>query len=74
MDCDHGLSVSGLAKLLGIGVCCLPRPTSETDLVLMRPIDGLHLEHPSAVQPIESRGDPDAPTEVNVQRIPVAAG
>jgi putative transposase len=51
IDRDHGLSVSRQAKVLGISrgsVYCLPRPTSEADLALMRRIDGLHLECPVA--------------------------
>jgi putative transposase len=48
---DHKLSVSRQAKALGItrgSVYYLPRPTSETDLALMRRIDELHLEYPFA--------------------------
>ena len=51
IDRDHELSVSHQAKALGISrgsVYYLPRPTSETDLALMRRIDELHLEYPFA--------------------------
>ena len=51
IDRDHGLSTSRQAKALGISrgsVYYLPQPTSEADLVLMRRIDELHLEHPFA--------------------------
>jgi putative transposase len=51
IDRDHELSVSRQAKALGISrgsVYYLPRPTSATDLALMRRIDELHLEYPFA--------------------------
>ena len=49
IDRDDQLSVSQQAKLLSISrgsVYYKPRPTSESDLALMRRIDELHLEHP----------------------------
>ena len=49
IDRGQKLSVSRQAKVLGISrgsVYYLPRPTSGADLVLMRRIDELHLEHP----------------------------
>lgn len=49
IDREHPLSLSRQAKLLEISrgsVYYQPRPTSEADLVLMRLIDQLHLEHP----------------------------
>jgi putative transposase len=51
IDRTHVLSVSRQAKLLGVSrssVCYQPRPVSDTDLALMRRIDGLHLEYPFA--------------------------
>ncbi len=51
IDRDHGLSLSRQAKALGISrgsVYYPPRPTSDTDLALMRRIDELHLEYPFA--------------------------
>jgi putative transposase len=49
IDRDHDLPVTRQAQLLGMSrgaVYYLPRPTSATDLALMRRIDELHLEHP----------------------------
>ena len=51
IDSSHGLPLSGQAKALGISrgsVYYLARPTPDADLVLMRRIDELHLEHPFA--------------------------
>ena len=51
IDRSHELPLSGQAKALGISrgsVYYLGRPTSDDDLVLMRRIDELHLEHPFA--------------------------
>ncbi len=51
IDRSHGLPLTGQAKALGISrgsVYYLARPTSDADLVLMRRIDELHLEHPFA--------------------------
>ena len=51
IDRTHGLSLGRQAKALGIsrgGVYYLPRPTSDTDLALMRRIDELHLDYPFA--------------------------
>lgn len=51
IDRDHGLSVSRQTKVFGIsrgGVCCLPRPTSDADLALMRRIDEVHPGYPFA--------------------------
>ena len=51
IDRSHGLPLSGQAKALGISrgsVYYLARPTPDADLVLMRRIDELHLEHPFA--------------------------
>ena len=51
IDRSHELPLTGQAKALGISrgsVSYLARPTSEADLVLMRRIDELHLEHPFA--------------------------
>ena len=47
---DHALPISTQAKLLNISrgtVYYLPKPTSSKDLVLMRHIDELHLQHPT---------------------------
>jgi putative transposase len=47
---DHVLPITTQAKLLNISrgaVYYLPKPTSEKDLVLMRHIDELHLQHPT---------------------------
>ena len=49
IDREHPLSVVRQARLLEISrgaVYYRPRPTSESDLALMRRIDELHLEHP----------------------------
>jgi putative transposase len=49
IDREHPLSLVRQARLLEISrgaVYYQPRPTSEVDLVLMRRIDELHLEHP----------------------------
>jgi len=49
IDRHHGLSISRQAKLVGISrgsVYYRPKPVSNKDLVLMRHIDELHLEHP----------------------------
>ena len=49
IDSSHELSISRQAKLAGISrgsVYYLPKPVSAADLVLMRRIDALHLEHP----------------------------
>jgi len=51
IDRSHDLSIAGQAKALGISrgsVYYLPRAVSATDLVLMRRIDELHLDHPFA--------------------------
>jgi len=51
IDRSHDLSITGQAKALGISrgsVYYLPRAVSATDLVLMRRIDELHLDHPFA--------------------------
>lgn len=51
IDATHDLSINRQAELLAIShsnVYYLPRPTSEADLMLMRRIDELHLEHPFA--------------------------
>ncbi|MBA3324101.1 MAG: IS3 family transposase [Rhodobacteraceae bacterium] len=51
IDRSHELPLTGQAKVLGISrgsVYYLARPTSDADLVLMRRIDELHLEHPFA--------------------------
>ncbi len=48
---DHELPIKRQAQLLGIGrgtAYYRPEPVSEADLVLMRRIDELHLEHPFA--------------------------
>jgi putative transposase len=49
IDRDHKLSITRQASLLNISrgtVYYLPQPVSPADLVLMRVIDELHLEHP----------------------------
>jgi putative transposase len=49
IDRDHTLSITRQAQLLNISrgtVYYLPQPVSAADLVLMRKIDELHLEHP----------------------------
>ena len=46
---DHDLSITRQAELLNISrgsVYYLPRPVCAADLVLMRKLDELHLEHP----------------------------
>jgi putative transposase len=51
IDRTHPLSIGRQAKALGISrgsVYCLPRPTPDADLALMRRIDELHLDHPFA--------------------------
>jgi putative transposase len=51
IDRSHELPLTGQAKALGISqgsVYYQARPTSDADLVLMRRIDELHLEHPFA--------------------------
>ena len=51
IDRDHELSISRQAELLTISrasVYYLPKPVSKRDLLLMRHIDELHLEHPFA--------------------------
>lgn len=51
IDRDHDLPISRQASALGISrgsVYYLPRPVSTADLILMRQIDELHLEHPFA--------------------------
>ena len=52
IDRHHALSISRQARLASINrgsVYCvyyLPKPINGADLVLMRRIDALHLEHP----------------------------
>jgi putative transposase len=49
IDRNHELPITRQAELLEVSrasVYYLPRPTSESDLTLMRRIDALHLEHP----------------------------
>ena len=49
IDSHHALSISRQAQLAGISrgsVYYLPKPVSTADLMLMRRIDELHLEHP----------------------------
>ena len=49
MDSTHALSISRQAQLVGISrgsVYYVPKPVSAADLVLMRHLDALHLEHP----------------------------
>jgi putative transposase len=51
IDRHHQLSIVRQAKLLGFSrgsVYYLPRPVPEGDLALMRRIDELHLDYPSA--------------------------
>ena len=51
IDRESDLSVTRQAKLLGVSrgsVYYLPQPVSESDLVLMRCIDQMHLDHPWA--------------------------
>jgi putative transposase len=49
IDRNHELPITRQAELLEVSraaVYYLPRPTSKSDLALMRRIDALHLEHP----------------------------
>lgn len=49
IDRTHDLSVTRQAEVLGISrgsVYYLPRPVSDADLLLMRRLDEVHLEHP----------------------------
>ena len=49
MDSTHARSISRQAQLVGISrgsVYYVPTPVSAADLVLMRHLDALHLEHP----------------------------
>lgn len=49
MDSTHALSISRQAQLVGIrwgSVYYVPTPVSAVDLVLMRHLDALHVEHP----------------------------
>ena len=49
IDRHHALSITRQAELLNISrstVYSLPKPVSETDLMLKRRLDELHLEHP----------------------------
>lgn len=49
MDSTHALSISRQAQLVGISrgsVYYVPKSVSAADLVLMRRMDALHLEHP----------------------------
>lgn len=49
IDRDHDVSLARQAELLGIsrgGAYYVPKPVPDSDLALMRRIDGLHLEHP----------------------------
>ena len=49
MDSTHALSISRQAQLAGISrgsVYYVPKSVSAADLVLMRRLDALHLEHP----------------------------
>jgi len=51
IDRSHDLPVARQAAALGISrgsVYYLPRPVSESDLVIMRRIDELHLNYPFA--------------------------
>jgi putative transposase len=51
IDPTHGLPVCRQADLLEISrsnVYYLPRPVADADLVLMRRVDELHLNHPFA--------------------------
>jgi len=50
IDRDHDLSVTRQARVLNISrssVYNLPCPASPGDLVLMRPLDELHLDYPA---------------------------
>ena len=49
IDATHALSISRQAQLAGISrgsVYYVPKPVGAADLVLMRRLDALHLEHP----------------------------
>ncbi len=49
MDATHALPISRQAQLAGISrgsVYYVPKSVSATDLLLMRRLDALHLEHP----------------------------
>lgn len=49
IDVTHALSISRQAQLAGISrgsVYYVPKPVGAADLVLMRRLDALHLEHP----------------------------
>jgi putative transposase len=51
IDREHRLPIARQAKALGLArssVYSLPRPVPEQDLVIMRQLDALHLEHPFA--------------------------
>jgi putative transposase len=51
IDRDHRLAVTRQAKLLGLSrasVYYTPQPIDDTDLILMRRLDELHLELPFA--------------------------
>ncbi len=51
IDPEHALSITRQAELLALSrasVYYLPRATPAADLVLMRRIDQLHLDHPFA--------------------------
>ena len=51
IDRDHGLPLAGQAQQLGISrgsIYYMPRPVSDTDLLIMRRIDELHLLYPFA--------------------------
>jgi putative transposase len=51
IDRAHDLPISKQTEALGIrrgSVYYLPRPASDADLVIMRRLDWLHLEHPLA--------------------------
>jgi putative transposase len=51
IDRAHDLPISKQAEALGISrgsVYYVPRPVPDTDLVIMRRLDRLHLEHPFA--------------------------
>lgn len=63
IDLDHNHPVRRQAQVLDISrgsACYRPRPVSQGDLVLMRRIDELHLEHPArrptAVRPAAAEG------------------
>ena len=51
IDRSHALPVTRQSRELGISrgsVYCLPRPTSDADLAIMRRIDELHMDFPFA--------------------------